>query len=134
MTTLEPGALLPDALAAKLAGHYAPNATGVLARVHWTGEVAPGAARWVDLHTPRPATTANGTRDPQAIEAELRALVHYCRVHHGRGEVVGWRDWTPAKGDEAAMVVPWAWREPAEAVTTDELRVHAARALGGPRP
>ena len=121
MTTLEPGALLPDALAAKLAGHYSPDANGPLATLRWTGRVLPGTAREVEhLQHRGQHTTASGQRDPQAVAAEMRALAHYARVHAGRGEVDGWRDWTPAKGDEAAMVVPGAWREPAEPVPTDE--------------
>ncbi len=116
MTTLEPGALLPDALAAKLAGHYAAKATGPLAALYWTGRVLPGTAQLVERSwIGAPACTASGRLDPRAVAAELRALAHYARVHSGRGPVAGWRDWTPAKGDEAAMVVPWAWREPAEA-------------------
>lgn len=116
MTTLEPGALLPDALAARLAGHYAPNATCGLAVLHWTGRVSLGMARevvqrWIGA----PGSTANGQCDPNAVAAELRALEHYCRVHEGRGEVDGWRDWDPFKAAAATLVVPWSWREPAEA-------------------
>ena len=114
MTTLEPGALLPDALAARLACHYTPTTGGRLALLCATGRVVPGLAASI-ARMPAPPLTVRGQRDPQAVAAELRALAHYCRVHEGRGEVAGWRDWTPAKGDEAAMVVPWAWREPAEA-------------------
>ncbi len=131
---VEPGALIPDGLAAKLAGHYSPDANGPLAVLRWTGRVLPGTAREVEhLQHRDQHTTARGQRDPQAVAAEMRALAHYCAVHEGRGEVHGWRDWSRTKGDEAAMVVPWAWRAPDEPVTTDELRAHAARALGGPR-
>ena len=116
MTTLEPGALLPDALAAKLAGHYSPDANGPLATLRWTGRVLPGTAREVEhLQHRGQHTTANGQRDPQAVAAEMRALAHYARVHEGRGEVPGWRDWDPFKAAAATLVVPWAWREPAEA-------------------
>ncbi len=114
MTTLEPGALLPDALAALLAGHYAPSANHRLACLRWTGAVAPCTAATVRNLSSR-KRTASGTRDPQAVAAELRALAHYCEVHANRGDVDGWREWTREKEAERAMVVPWAWREPAEA-------------------
>ncbi len=114
-TQVEPGALIPDGLAARLAGHYAPNAMCGLAALHWTGEVRHGT--WHDVHAlaedrDGPQLTANGHRDSHAAAAELRALAHYCRKHNRRCAVDGWRVWTPAKGDEAAMVVPWSWRAP----------------------
>jgi hypothetical protein len=109
MSTVEPGALIPDALAAKLAGHYASSATSALAALHWTGRVQPGAAREVEQAYAQ--ESVDGRRDSHAVAAELRALAHYCRHHAHREAVEGWRSWTPAKGDEAAMVVPWAWRE-----------------------
>jgi hypothetical protein len=59
---------------------------------------------------PVPATDSRDRRDQHAAAAELRALAHYCLVHRGRRAVDDWRVWTPTKGDEAAMVVPWYWR------------------------
>ncbi len=111
---VEPGALIPDGLAARLAGHYAPNAMCGLAALHWTGEVRHGTwhdARVLAEDLDGPHRTVNGHRDPQGVAAELRALAHYCCVFSPREAVDGWRVWTPAKGDEGAMVVPWAWRE-----------------------
>lgn len=111
MSTIEPGALIPDGLAARLAGHYAPDATGTLARLHWTGEVGtPGDVGVMIDGWQVPDTDSRGRRDEDAAAAELRALAHYCLTHAGRRAVDDWRVWTPAKGDEAAMVVPWAWR------------------------
>lgn len=121
MTTLPADAPVPDALACRLAGHYARNAREPLAVFYWTGRVLPGTAAQVERRIDvLPDTDSRDRKDDHAIIAELRALAWYCRTNEGRHDVPDWRDArTAGEGDpwrqwwiDYELVVPWAWKGP----------------------
>lgn len=124
MTTIAPGDPIPDALARRLASHYALEPHDGLTRLYYTGAILPGTTgRIARMRHPelRPKFDSHGRQDPNAVEAELRALEDYCQRNsaqiHPRedwhGPPVGTperHEWVAQHTADSNLVVPWAWR------------------------